>query len=227
MLRSRCSRIRAIEKVGHDLKVDALVAGAPRRRRCGASASTRCSPATCSMRRGPGHPLETVGARASRLQGAHRGRRAAARARRRSPLADVPPDAALDLRRRARRPGAAARRHARGRCSSRTGSTRVYRDLERPLIPVLVAIERAGVRIDVRGAGRAVAARRARAGGAERADLRAGRRVVQHQLAAAAVARSCSTSCSCRRSSGTSRRGRRRRPSKCSRSWRSRTTCRG
>ena len=75
----------------------------------------------------------------------------------------------------------------------------VYRDLERPLIPVLAAMERAGVRID----GAALAAQSQHVerelAHAQRADLRAGRRVVQHQLAAAAVARSCSTSCSCRR----------------------------
>ena len=77
------------------------------------------------------------------------------------------------------------------------------------------------------GALGAVAARRAGAGDAQRADLRDGRRGVQHQLAAAAVATFSSTSCSCRPSSATSRRRPRRPRSKCSRSWRSRTTCRG
>ena len=60
-----------------------------------------------------------------------------------------------------------------------------------------------------RGAGRAVGARRAASSTRlQRADLRAGRRGVQHQLAEAARRRSCSTSCSCRRSSAPARRRR-------------------
>ena len=59
----------------------------------------------------------------------------------------------------------------------------VYATLELPLIPVLVAIERAGVRIDRPGAGRAVAAGRSGARPADRRDLRDGGRRVQHQFA--------------------------------------------
>ena len=55
---------------------------------------------------------------------------------------------AADVGRRARRPGRArSRRSSRSRCSA-AALTPVYETLERPLIPVLVALERAGVRVD-------------------------------------------------------------------------------
>ena len=64
---------------------------------------------------------------------------------------------------------------------------KLYREIERPLIPVLARMEQAGVRLDGRGARGAVEPRRSRARHAQRADLRAGRRGLQHQLAAAAL----------------------------------------
>ena len=121
--------------------------GAARRRRCGASTPTRCSPAICSTRRDR-PSARGSGARAPRLQGADARRTSAAAAPRRSPLAQIPPDSAARLRGRARRPRAAARRSLGAAARKRTSSTAVYHDLERPLIPVLVAIERAGVRVD-------------------------------------------------------------------------------
>ena len=114
------------------------------------------------------------------------------------------------------------RRRCRGPAAERTTSQRVYDELEQPLIPVLVDIERAGVRIDTAALG----------GAGERVDqelsrlaathLRARGRRVQHQLAQEAVgdplrpARACAP----RRSAGRRRPRRSRRRSKCSRSWR-------
>ena len=64
--------------------------------------------------------------------------------------------------------------------------TDVYTGLERPLVPVLIAIERAGVRIDT--AALAVQSQKVDQELAQRSrdDLRDGRRRVQHQLAEAA-----------------------------------------
>ncbi len=104
---------------------------------------------------------------------------------------------------------------------------RVYRDLERPLIPVLAAMERAGVRIDGGGARRAVAARRAASWRARRAQIfeLAGEsfninspkqlsEILFDKLQLPALKRNVKTRP-------------RRPPSRCSRSWRSSTTCRG
>ena len=63
---------------------------------------------------------------------------------------------------------------------------RLYDELERPLIPVLVDIERAGVASTARRS-RAGRPRRAGARRGWRRDLRAGRRGVQHQLAEEAL----------------------------------------
>ena len=99
------------------------------------SASTRCSRAICSTRRDPAIRSKAR-ARAPRLQGADR--RGRVRTRREGlPSPTSRRRRLLDLRRRARRPGAAARRPASRRCWRASGSTRVYADLERPLIPVL------------------------------------------------------------------------------------------
>ena len=64
------------------------------------------------------------------------------------PFAQIPAGGGARLRRRAGGPGAATRRARFATCCARKSSRRVYRDLELPLIPVLVAIERAGIRID-------------------------------------------------------------------------------
>jgi hypothetical protein len=68
----------------------------------------------------------------------------------------------------------------------------VNRDFELPLVDVLADIERAGIRVGHRGAGAAGRAARKPAAGAHRADPRAGRRRVQHQLAESSSARCCS-----------------------------------
>ena len=170
-------------------------ARAPRRRRSAGSRPTRCSPATCSMRRG----------RRTRSRIWRSSTPATRRCVRRTSAAAAP------RRSRSRRSRPRARSTSRAsartsRCSS-SGTLRallrtedletVYRDLELPLVP---GARRDRARRRPRGrrrARRAVAARRSGAGDAQRADLRAGRRGVQHQLAAAARRRSCSTSCSC------------------------------
>ena len=108
-----------------------------------------------------------AGARAARLQGARRRRACAARASRRVPFArrcrrtalldyageraDLALQLADALRARARRA---------------TGSTRVYRELELPLVPILAGLERTGVRVDARALGAQAA----------RVEQRAGRR---------------------------------------------------
>ena len=145
-------------------------AGAARRRRCAGSSSTRCWRATCSTRRGPAHPLEDLALEHTSYKAlteedvCGRGAKAVS-------LADDPGRGGARLRRRARRSGRPARADASRRCSPANSSTEVYATLELPLIPVLVAIERAGVRIDVRGAGRAVAARSSRSWRSGRAQI--------------------------------------------------------
>ena len=83
-----------------------------------------------------------------------RGRGAKAR-----PSRTLPADAVLDYAgERADLPAQLAGR-LRARARRRAASTAVYRDLELPLVPVLVGIERAGVRVDTGALGRAVGAR--------------------------------------------------------------------
>ena len=83
-------------------------AGAARRRRCAGSTSTRCSRATCSTRRGPSHPLEDLALE-------HTGYKAlteedvCGRGAKAVSLARAAGRGGARLRRRARRPGAAAR----------------------------------------------------------------------------------------------------------------------
>ncbi len=63
-------------------------------------------------------------------------------------LAEVPVDAAVVYRLRARRSGRPAGAERCASCWRRNSSTEVYATLELPLVPVLMAVERAGVRID-------------------------------------------------------------------------------
>ena len=168
----RCSRTR-VAKIGHDLKVDALVLArhGVALEGLGVRHDARQLPARSDA---IGHGLEDtalehLGYKAlSEEDVCGKGVKAAtlgAAAARRAP----------DLRGRARGSRAAAGRRAAAEPSTR-GSTRVYRELEMPLVPVLVGIEQAGVRID----GPALAAQSQRIErelrDAERADLRAGRR---------------------------------------------------
>ena len=161
-------------------------ARALRRRRCAASRSTRCSPATCSTRRG----RRTRSRRSRSSTWATRrsteedvcGRGAKA-----LELADLPPAAVLDFAgervdlawQLAGASRAGAGRRTPGRVSTATSSCRS--------IPVLADIERAGVKVDTGVLGRLSERLERELAGAQREDLRAGRRVVQHQLAEAAV----------------------------------------
>ena len=180
----RSSRTRRSAKAGHDLKFDAIVlarhgvdAARPRPRHDARQLPDR--------RDAIGAPARGSRARAHQLQGADAKRTSAAAARRRCRWPTLPVEAAVDY--------AGERADLVGQLApmfcellAKDELTTVYETLELPLIPVLVAVERAGVRID----GRALAAQsqqgRAGAGAADRADLRAGRRRVQHQLAEAA-----------------------------------------
>ena len=194
----RCSRIAAIAQGRPRPEVRRDRAGAPRRHAARPRRPTRCWRATCSTRRARAHPLEELALEHTGYKALQRGGRL--RPRRQGDLAcrACRSDAALDyageradlalqlapMLRELLAAGAARRRLRDARAAADPGAGR-DRARRRPH-------RRAGAR-------RAVAARRAGAGDAQRADLRAGRRGVQHQLAEAAVARSCSTSCSCRR----------------------------
>ncbi len=102
---------------------------------------------------------------------------------------DIPLETRARLRGRARRPGAAARSEP---CrAARTGAAGAALPRSRDAAHPGARRRRAGGHPHRRAAlCRAVGARRAGAGDAQRADLRDGRRGVQHQLAAAAVAHS-------------------------------------
>ena len=182
---SRCSRIRRSEGRPRP-EVRRHRAGAARRRAARPRRPTRCWRATCSTRRG----------RAIRSRSSRSSTPATRRCARKTSAAGAPRrcrSARSRWRRRWTTPASApiwrcsSSRRCAG-CSRQDELEPLYRDLEMPLIPVLVDIERAGIRVDGPRAVRAVAARRAGAGDAQRADLRDGRRGVQHQLAAAAVA---------------------------------------
>ena len=88
-------------------------------------------------------------ARAPELQGAHRGGRVRAGRQggepRRHPAGGAP-----ELRRRTGRPGAAARQPSHADADERSAqrADKLYREIERPLIPVLARMEQAGVRLD-------------------------------------------------------------------------------
>ena len=79
------------------------------------------------------------------------------------------------------------------------GLTALLEEIELPLVDVLVEMERAGVRLDVKQL-RAIGKRfDERAARARARDLGAGGRGVHDRLAAAARRRSCSTSSACRK----------------------------
>ena len=187
---------RRFEKIGHDLKFDAIVLARhgvtlarPRPRHDAGELSAGCDAV--------GPPARRRSARAHRLQGAHRRRRL--RPRRQGGVAGRrPAGSGARLRRRARRPGAAASPIGSGPCWSTTVSTAVYRDLELPLIPVLVAIERAGVRIDgARWPGSRSRSIRSWRRGARRFSRSPAKRSTS--IRRSSCRKSCSTSCSCRR----------------------------
>ena len=168
-------------------------AGAAWRRRCAGSRPTRCSRATCSTRRG-----RRIRSRSSRssMPATRRSRKktSAGAARRPSRSETSRSSARARLRRRARRPGAAARRPRSASCCGRNSSQALYADLELPLIPVLVDIERAGIRVD--GPALAAQAVADRAGARRRAARRSSRWRARSSTSTrrSSCRRSCSTS---------------------------------
>ena len=193
---SRCSKTIAIAQDRPRPEVRRHPARAARRRRCAGSTPTRCSrsyliDATRSEHRLEDLALEHTSYKALTRRRRLRPRRQGAcrwptcRPKRRSitpASAPISPDS--------------SRRFFRDLLEQEQ-LTDVYETLELPLIPVLVAVERAGVRID--GPALAAQSQQVEQELARRTatDLRDRRRRVQHQLAQAARRRSCSTSCSC------------------------------
>src|SRR5438552_9312719 len=135
----------SIEKVGHDLKFDAVMLERHGVRLAGLGVDTMLASYLLDATRS-GHPLEDtsleyLGYKALTEEDVC-GRGAKARA-----LTEIPVDATLDYAgERADLALQLADRLAPLLVTDHLDS--VYRDLERPLIPVLVAMERAGVRID-------------------------------------------------------------------------------
>ena len=175
----------AEDRARPEVRAPCVLAPARRRART-ASPSTRCSRATCSTPTRSGHSLEDTALEHLGLQGAHRGGRVRHAARRRATLGSLPVEATLDLRRRARRPGAGS---SPTRSSPRSRAERLDERLPdaRDAARARARRHRARRRPDRRpGARGAVAAHRGRAAGARRTHLRAGRPGVQHQLAEAA-----------------------------------------
>ena len=196
--RARCSRIAAIAKIGHDLKFDAIVLGAPRRRarRPRPRHDARELPA---RRDAIEHPLEDLALEHTGLQSAHRRRRLRQGRRRRCRSPTCRSEAALDLRGRARRSRAAARADASRDCSSKRAAGRTSTTtLELPLVPVLV-----GHRARRRPHRRRRRWPRSRSG-SSRSSTRRRRRSSSWPAASSTSTRrsswpkSCSTSCSCR-----------------------------
>jgi DNA polymerase-1 len=136
---------QAIEKVGHDLKFDAIVLERHGVRLTGLGVDTMLASYLLDATRS-GHPLEDaslehLGYRALREEDVcGRGAKAVG-------LAEVPAETAVDYAGERADLALQLADHL-GPMLAATGLDSVYRDLERPLIPVLVAIERAGVRID-------------------------------------------------------------------------------
>jgi DNA polymerase-1 len=135
----------SIEKVGHDLKFDAIVLERHGVRLAGLGLDTMLASYLLDATRS-GHPLEEtalehVGYKAMTEEDI-RGHGPKA-----LPLADLPPD--LVVKYAGERTDLAIQLVDRlGPMLAADGLDSVYRQLEQPLVPVLVAIERAGVRID-------------------------------------------------------------------------------
>ena len=209
-----------IQKIGHDLKFDAIVLARhgirPRRPR------DRHHAGQLSARR---HARRATRSR-SLLE--HAGYKALSEEDVRCKSRVVPGDRGrqgAELRAVSGRTSRSSSNPRCSACSSRTGSRRGRR-------PRDAADPGAGRRRARRhprrrqGVVRRIGPRRAGARETQRADLRDGRRGIQHQLAAAA-SRILFDKLQRPRSSATSRRRRRRPPSRCSRNWRWRTTCPG
>jgi DNA polymerase I len=135
----------SIEKVGHDLKFDAIVLERHGVRLAGLGLDTMLASYLLDATRS-GHPLEEtaleyVGYKAMTEEDI-RGHGPKA-----LPLSDLPPD--LVVKYAGERTDLAMQLVDRlGPMLAADGLDSVYRQLEQPLVPVLVAIERAGVRLD-------------------------------------------------------------------------------
>jgi DNA polymerase-1 len=135
----------SVEKIGHDLKLDAIVLERHGVRLGGLGLDTMLASYLLDAGRS-GHPLEEASLE-------HLGYKAlteediCGRGVKAVGLVDLPPEAVADYAgERADLPLQLAARLE--PMLAAEGLDAVYRDLERPLIPVLVAVERAGVRID-------------------------------------------------------------------------------
>ena len=136
----------AIAKIGHDLKFDTILLARHGVELRGLDTDTMI--ASYLHRR---HPIAAQArgsrARAHELQGAHRGRRL--RPRRQGGVAGGRAGRGGASTTRASGPTSPASwRRCFGSCLKKEQLDEVYTSLELPLIPVLVAVERAGVRID-------------------------------------------------------------------------------
>ncbi|MBE3133993.1 MAG: DNA polymerase I [Acidobacteria bacterium] len=137
----------AVAKIGHDLKFDTIVLAEHGAEMAGLAVDTMLAGYLLDATRS-GHPVEDLAIE-------HLGYRAVAeddvrgRGARARPLADLPATAVLDFAgERADLPFQLA-----GPLEAqlaRDGLDGVYRELELPLLPVLVDIERAGIRVDTR-----------------------------------------------------------------------------
>ena len=135
----------AVEKVGHDLKFDAIVLARQGVALRGIGVDTMLASYLLDATRS-GHPLE-----ATALE--HLGYKAVSeedlcgRGAKATPMADLAPEAALDFVCE-RADLALQLADTLWPTLAADGLDEVYRRLEQPLVPVLAAIERAGVRVD-------------------------------------------------------------------------------
>ena len=204
-----------ITKVGHDLKPDVLVLARHGVHLAGIETDTMLLSylldSTRSTHRLEDVGLEQVGYRAIETQEVlGTGAKALS-------WADLPPEAIVDLAGERADLALQLADVLRPRVTD-AGLDRVYADLEQPLIPVLVDIERAGVRVDV-DALHAMADRVGRELAERSGSYTARRGSSSTSTRPSSSPRSCSRSSSFRRSSAPARRGRPRRRSRSWRSW--------
>ena len=186
----------AITKVGHDLKFDAILLARHGVELRGLDIDTMIASYLHDATQ-VAAPARGSRARAHQLQGAHRGRRLRPRRQgacrwrtfRSRPRSTTPASAPTSP---------ASWRRCSATCSKQEQLDEVYTSLELPLIPVLVAVERAGVRIDRPALAGAVAAGRSGARPANRRDLPSWPAASSTSIRRSSCRKSCSTSCSCR-----------------------------
>ena len=191
----------ALRKVGHDLKFDAIVLARHGVTLRGLETDTMIASYLLDATRSA-HPLEELALEHTGYK-ALREEDVCGRGVKALSFAQLPIAGGAGLRRRACRPGAAARPARCAICCDSEALDGVYDTLEHPLIPVLVAIERAGVRVDV-------AALAAQAQLVERGARSAGARASTSSRARSSTS---TRRRSCRRSSSTSSGSRPRRSS--------------